>query len=125
MVTGAEWADVTGDGNKDLIIVGDWMAPRIFSYDNPSKHFREIQNTNLEDLFGWWQLVTTADINGDGRTDLLLGNIGKNFFLRPDANHPVKLYVGDFDQNGINDKVVTYTVDGKDKPVFLKHGKLN
>jgi hypothetical protein len=29
--------------------------------------------------------------------------------------------VSDFDQNGINDKILTYTVDGKDKPVFLKH----
>jgi hypothetical protein len=33
----------------------------------------------------------------------------------------VKLYVGDFDQNGVNDKILTYTADGKDKPVFLKH----
>ena len=27
----------------------------------------------------------------------------------------------DFDQNGIIDKILTYDVDGKDKPVFLKH----
>jgi enediyne biosynthesis protein E4 len=121
MVTGAEWADVTGDGEKDLIIVGDWMAPRIFSYDKGSQNFKELRNTKLENLFGWWQTVTAADVNGDGKLDLLLGNIGKNFYLRPDFDHPVKLYVGDFDQNGITDKVLTYSVDGKDKPVFLKH----
>jgi hypothetical protein len=28
--------------------------------------------------------------------------------------------VNDFDKNGIKDKVVTYTVDGKDKPVVVK-----
>jgi hypothetical protein len=50
-----------------------------------------------------------------------LGNIGENFYLRPDSTHPVKLWVSDFDQNGINDKILTYTIDGKDKPVFLKH----
>ncbi len=118
MVTGATWTDVTGDAQKELIIVGEWMAPRIFSFDKD--HFKEIK-TNINDLFGWWQTITTADINNDGKTDLVLGNIGENFYLRPDSTHPVKLWVNDFDQNGIIDKILTYTVDGKDKPVFLKH----
>jgi hypothetical protein len=121
MVTGAAWADVAGDSQKELIIVGEWMAPRIFSYNKSTKNFRELQNTNLQNLYGWWQTVTVADINGDGKQDLLFGNIGKNFYLRPDIDHPVKLWVGDFDQNGITDKILTYSVDGKDKPVFLKH----
>jgi hypothetical protein len=118
MVTGAQWADITGDGQKDLIIVGEWMTPRIFSYDKD--HFKEIK-TNLNNLYGWWQTVSVADVNGDGKQDLLLGNIGENFYLRPDKDRPVKLYLGDFDQNGSVDKILTYTIDGKDKPVFLKH----
>ena len=121
MVTGAAWADVTGDAQKELIVVGEWMTPRIFSYNQSAKKFEELQNTNLQNLYGWWQTVTVADVNGDGKEDLLLGNIGKNFYLRPDSDHPIKLWVGDFDQNGITDKILTYTVNGKDKPVFLKH----
>ncbi len=51
MVTGACWADVTGDTAKELIITGEWMAPRIFGYHKD--HFEEVQ-TNLNDLSGWW-----------------------------------------------------------------------
>ncbi len=117
MVTGAAWADVTGDNRKELIIVGDWMYPRIFTYDRT--HFKEVK-TNLSNMYGWWQTVTIADVNGDGRQDLLLGNIGENFYLRPDQRNPVKIWINDFDGNGIIDKVLTRTVGGKDKPVFLK-----
>ena len=121
MVTGAAWADVTGDSEKELIITGEWMTPKIFSYNKSEGKFDELQNTGLQNMYGWWQTVSVADVNGDGKQDLLLGNIGENFYLRPDSTHPVKLYIGDFDQNGVNDKILTYTVDDKDKPVFLKH----
>ena len=53
--------------------------------------------------------------------DLILGNIGENFYLRPDSAHPVKLWVNDYDQNGNIDNILSRTVDGKDMPVFLKH----
>ena len=33
LVTGAAWVDVTGDKKKDLIIVGEWMEPRVFSFN--------------------------------------------------------------------------------------------
>jgi hypothetical protein len=118
MVTSAVFADVVGDKRKELVIAGEWMSPKVFTYQKD--HFEEVK-TNLSDLYGWWQTITAADVNGDGREDLLLGNIGENFYLRPDKEHPVKLWVSDFDNNGIVDKVLTYSIDGKDKPVFLKH----
>ncbi|HET7000077.1 MAG TPA: FG-GAP-like repeat-containing protein [Puia sp.] len=118
MVTGACWADVTGDTAKELIITGEWMAPRIFSFH--TDHFEEVQ-TNLKDLSGWWESVSVADVNGDGKMDLILGNIGENFYLQPDSAAPVKLWVNDYDQNGNMDNILSRTVDGKDMPVFLKH----
>jgi len=120
MVCGALWTDVLGNNQKQLVIVGEWMTPRIFSYDKAVGKFEEQQRTGLQNLFGWWQTVSAADINGDGKTDLILGNIGENFYLQPGEQKPVKLWINDYDQNNSLEKIMTYTVDGKDMPVFLK-----
>lgn len=117
MVTGAIWANVSGDKKKELVITGEWMSPRIFSYVNGG--FAEIQ-TSMNNLYGWWQSVQAADLDSDGDSDLVLGNIGKNFYLQPGEQHPVKLWMNDFDKNGLPDKIFTRTVNGKDVPVFLK-----
>lgn len=117
MITSALWADVLGDNKKELIVVGEWMQPRIFEIKNGK--FEEVK-TNMNNMFGWWQSVAVADVNGDGKQDLVLGNIGDNFYLHPTENEPVKLWLNDFDNNGLIDKVFSKTIDGKDVPVFLK-----
>lgn len=117
MVTGAVWADVTGDKQKELIIVGEWMAPRIFSYTGD--RFIEVKS-DLNDLFGWWKAIAATDIDGDGDQDLVLGNMGENFYLHPGRQNPVKMWINDFDQNGSIEKIITRTINGNDVPVFLK-----
>jgi hypothetical protein len=117
MVTDAKWVDIDGDQSSDLVIVGEWMSPHIFK--NNKGQFKEL-SSNLNELNGWWQTVAFADVNNDGKQDLIMGNIGENFYLQPSKKSPVKLFVNDFDKNGIKDKVVTYTIEGKDKPVVVK-----
>ena len=117
MVTGAQWCNLSGKGKKDLVVVGEWMYPRVFSFDG--KSFIE-QKTGLEGLYGWWQTVAVADLDGDGKEDLVLGNIGENFYLQPTEKDPVKLWINDFDNNGTKDKIMSRSIDGKDMPVFTK-----
>lgn len=117
LVTGAAWANVSGDAKKELVVVGEWMAPRIFSVSYTG--ISEII-TALNEMKGWWQSISAADLDGDGREDLVLGNIGENFYLRPTVESPVKMWIADYDNNGTVEKVITRTINGKDVPVFLK-----
>jgi hypothetical protein len=117
MITGAAWADISGDEKKELVLTGEWMAPKVFAWTGG--RFAEVK-TNLGTFSGMWQSLAVADVDADGRDDLILGNIGENFYLRPAANAPVKLWVADFDNNGTTEKMLSQTVQGKDMPVFMK-----
>ncbi len=117
MITSAAWSDMNGNNSKELVIVGDWMYPHIYKFDG--KKMVE-QKTGLENLFGWWQHVTVSDIDNDGDADLIVGNMGENFYLHSDSTHPIKLWVKDFDQNGTVDKIFSHTINEQDVPVFLK-----
>lgn len=117
MVRDAVWEDLDGDKTKELVLVGDWMSPRIFKFKNNT--FLEIKS-GLENLHGFWGALKVEDIDNDGDKDMILGNIGENFALKATENEPLKLWVGDFDDNNLLDKIFTKTYNGKDVPVFLK-----
>jgi hypothetical protein len=117
MVTDAQWADIDGDGIKELIVVGDWMPVTILKYTNGKLHvIGQVSNSS-----GWWNCLTVADINNDGKPDLIAGNFGLNSNIKADEQHPAKLYVDDFDNNGQTECIpVYYKTDGKAYPYYLK-----
>jgi hypothetical protein len=116
MVTDAQWVDIDGPGKKALVVVGDWMPVSILKYVNGKlQKTGEIANSS-----GWWNCLTVADLNNDGKPDLIAGNNGLNSKIRADINHPAKLYVSDFDDNGQTECIpVYYKSDGKAYPVNL------
>lgn len=117
MITDANWADIDGDGIKDLITVSDWGSPIIFK--NSGKRLTKL-TTNLEGLTGWWNVIEVADLNNNGLNDLILGNNGSNISYKTSETNPMKMWVNDFDNNGTIEQIVTRNFDGKDYPVHMK-----
>ena len=125
MTTDAIWQDIDGDQKKDLIVVGEWMAPKIFK--NTGKQLDEI-STNLIDYSGWYNAVEGKDLDNDGDIDLILGNRGLNSIYQADKDHPAKMFVNDFDNNGTTEQIFTRTINGRDVPIHLKReltGQIN
>ncbi|MDN5211382.1 VCBS repeat-containing protein [Fulvivirgaceae bacterium BMA12] len=115
MVTDAVWLDYDGDADKDLIIVGEWMAVTILEHKGHS--FALDANTGLENSRGWWFSVAGADIDQDGDMDLVGGNLGWNYKYKTSEKEPFQVYRNDFDNNGTQDIVLGYFNDGKLYPV--------
>ncbi len=113
MVTDAAWADVDGDQDADLIVVGDWEPVRIFINDGGSLR----ETTGLPGSNGWWNNITMADLDGDGDPDFVLGNWGDNSRFKASDEQPLSLYVADFDQNGRNETILCQYNGARQYPV--------
>jgi hypothetical protein len=119
MVTDAIWTDFDDDNKDDLILVGEWMAIRVFK--NADGVLKEItQESGTANSNGWWSKITPADFDNDGDTDYMLGNFGLNSQLKASKDEPVELYVKDFDGNGSLDPIMCSYILGESYPVFSK-----
>ncbi|MFN8301356.1 MAG: VCBS repeat-containing protein [Saprospiraceae bacterium] len=117
MVTDARLVNLTGDTAPELVVIGEWRTPRIFDIKNG--RFTPI-SSSLDQYSGWWNALVADDVDGDGDQDLILGNLGENFYIKGTAEQPAKLWVEDYDNNGTIEKIMTRRIDGRDMPVPLK-----
>lgn len=116
MVTDAHWTDFDQDGQLDLIVVGEWMAPGF--YRNTGSGFEnQAEAFGLTEKTGWWYSLAEHDLDGDGDMDYVLGNIGTNTKFNPKADKPLDIYCSDFDQNGSLDIVIGKYYQGKPVPL--------
>ncbi|MBM1104756.1 VCBS repeat-containing protein [Aurantibacter crassamenti] len=107
MITDAIWTDFDSDGTFDLIIVGEWAAPRFIK--NIDGVFHEVKTPNIS---GLWQSIHAFDIDEDGDTDYLLGNWGLNTKFNATDKNPLRLYYNDFDNNGQTETITAIYKNG-------------
>jgi hypothetical protein len=100
LVSSAAWADADGDSWPDLVLSCEWGPVRLFT--NGKGRLKEATaESGLASVTGWWNSLTAADLNGDGKVDLVAGNLGLNSkYKTPDAEHPMVTYYGVFDDSG-------------------------
>lgn len=116
MITDACWSDVDRDGWTDLIVVGEWMPPTLFK-NNKGRLQKQELAANAK---GLWQTILPADVDADGDTDFLVGNWGTNTKLSASAEHPLKLYIADWDGNGETEPIMVTAKNGRYYPLYGK-----
>ncbi len=120
MITDAQWSDYDMDGDPDLLVVGEWMPVKIFRNDG-GRLTDASREAGLSQTQGWWNAIEAADLDGDGDEDFILGNHGLNSRFRASAEHPVELFVNDFDGNGSADQILCQYEGNACYPIALKH----
>ncbi|MEL6252815.1 MAG: VCBS repeat-containing protein [Bacteroidota bacterium] len=119
MITDAQFADLNADGVDELIVVGEWMP--ILIYEKTGNEWTHQSTKYLGKSYkGWWNSLKIADINGDGRLDILAGNVGLNIQFKASDEEPAQLYYSDFDNNGSVDPIFCYYIQGKSYPFVTR-----
>lgn len=114
LVKAAVWTDLDGDRVVDLALIGDWMPLRIFLNKNGRLEALSPEKSGLAGTSGWWNCLQAADLDGDGDQDLVAGNYGLNTRLSASREHPVTMYVRDFDNNQSLDQLLSYYYQGRE-----------
>ncbi|MGD1946478.1 MAG: VCBS repeat-containing protein [Croceivirga sp.] len=87
MVTDAIWNDFDQDGYSELMVIGEWMSPKLFK-NNEGR----LSVVSMPKISGLWQCVHPFDIDHDGDMDYLLGNWGLNSKFNASDKYPLRLY---------------------------------
>ncbi len=119
MVTDAVWIDLNGDQKQELILVGEWMPITVFENVN-GKLENKTERYFEQKYGGWWNKLLVDDFNGDGKMDLVVGNLGLNSQCKATPQQPVELYFKDFDQNGRIDPILCTYIQGKSYPYVTR-----
>jgi hypothetical protein len=112
MVTAAAWANLSGGKQANLVVATEWGPVQVFKLTG-----KTLAPSKLADATGWWSALAIADINGDGRLDVVAGNTGLNTKYRASAAEPAVLYAGDLDGSGREQLIEAQYEGGKLVPL--------
>lgn len=123
MVTDAQWGDLNGDGKPELVIAGEMMPVKVFTYNGKDFEDKTMDFFQVEES-GFWNTIQIEDLDNDGKPDILAGNLGQNSQIKASEKEPAELYFADFDKNGSIDPFFNFYVQGKSYP-FVSRDELN
>ncbi|MDR6803981.1 hypothetical protein J2Y45_001250 [Dyadobacter sp. BE34] len=115
MVTDAVFEDLEKDGFPELLLTADWMPVRIFD-NSKGKLIDAGEKWGTAHLHGCWNVIRPADLDGDGDTDFVVGNMGGNWQWNITSPNGLVLYAADFDNLNRIVPVVAVTENGKQYP---------
>ena len=115
MITDAAWIDFDGDGLLDLVTAGEWMP--IQFHRNDGTRFRDVTSaTRLPPQRGWWYSLAVGDFDGDGRPDLVAGNLGLNYGYQTSKESRFGVFASAFTGSQSADIVLTQEIGGTEFP---------
>ena len=124
-VNGAVFTDLDEDGFPELVLACEWSPLKLFR--NQRGHFTpwnppvtgpafNLQPSTFNSLSGFWQGITAADFDGDGRMDFVASNWGRNSPYQSVVREGARIFYGDFSGAGRVDGIEAYVDQGRVVP---------
>ncbi len=117
MVTDALALDVDADGDEDLVVSRHFGT--VTALLNEGGAFDPARSRDLSPT-GLWNTIYATDLDGDGRSEIVAGNLGTNNPFSAVGAGALALYHGRFFGAGQRIPLLAFTQDGKEYPLAAR-----